>query len=129
MSYEDVSDVQLFVTEGYLGKPKRGGEVLDDLENESKSIERLMVGFLENLVRVKNEQDFKVVFCVPVYVSGKQKVFMKKLVEKCEELGYIVSTLIPDMNVPGSRDKSSLLYGRSDQFVYRQIFKLEYNPG
>lgn len=129
LSYEDISDVQLFVTEGYLGKPKRGGELMADLEDESKSIERLMVGFLDNLVEVKNEQKFEVVFCVPVYVSGKQKVFMKKLVEKCKELGYIVSTLIPEMNVPGSKDKSSLLYGRSDQFVYRQIFKLEYNPG
>jgi tRNA G10 N-methylase Trm11 len=131
LSEEAVGDVGLFVTEGYLGVPKRGHEPIEDMKKESKEIERLALDFLRNLKDKKSNESYVVVMCLPVYAIGKRgdKIFMKKIVEKVEDLGYIVSTLLPAKLIRGNKDKCSLLYGRSDQYVYRQIYRLEYNPG
>lgn len=131
LTEKEVEGVDVFVTEGYLGEPKRGHEPVEDLKKESKEIERLMLDFLRNLVEKKKSEKFCVVVCLPVYALGKRgdKIFMKKIVEKVEDLGYIVSTLLPSKLIRGKKDKSSLLYGRSGQYVYRQIYRLEYNPG
>lgn len=129
---EFIADVDLFVTEGYLGKPKKGNEFIDDLESESREIERLIMDFMKNLVEKKSEQKFSVVLCAPVFLrgfKGTEKVFMKKIVEKCRELGYIDFTLLPKHILKGKKDTSSLLYSRSDQLVHRQIFRFDYIPG
>lgn len=128
---EDVEGVDLFVTEGYLGTPKRGSEEYEDMIKESREIERLASEFLKNLTEKKSDEAFVVVMCLPVFNarSRDRKIFMKKIVEKVEELGYIVSTLLPKKLLRGNKDVHSIVYGRDDQFVYRQIYRLEYNPG
>ncbi len=127
----EVENVNLFVTEGYLGEPKRGHEDYEDMVKESRQIEKLMMDFLSNLSEVKADDSFNVVLCLPVFnvQSRGREIYMKKIVEKVEELGYIVSTLLPAKLLRGNKDKISFVYGREDQFVHRQIYKLEYNPG
>jgi hypothetical protein len=80
----EVADVDLFVTEGYLGLPKKGSEEYDDMTKESREIERLMINFLSNLTSVKSNDSFVVVLCLPVFnaKSKSNKIFIKKMVEK-----------------------------------------------
>lgn len=137
LTVEDVKGVNLFVTEGYLGDPKRGKEWREELEVELGEIRDLLLVFLENLTVLKSKEKFTVVMNVPVYHSksgpkGDRKpkdIFMKKMVENCEELGYSVSALIPSGKFKGVKASRSLLYSRPDQLVKRQVYKFEYIPG
>jgi tRNA G10 N-methylase Trm11 len=121
------SDFDVVVTEGYLGKPKKGNESLIELRDEMQEIEDLYVDFLESLKNAV-EKEVIVVVSVPVFVSNTKRIYCENLVEKLNSLGYSVSALIPNGNKLELEAQDSFLYKRKDQKVFRQIFRLTYIP-
>lgn len=121
------SDFDVVVTEGYLGKPKKGNESLIELRDEMQEIEDLYVDFLESLKNAV-EKEVTVVVSVPVFVSNTKRIYCENLVEKLNSLGYSVSALIPNGNKLELEAQDSFLYKRKDQKVFRQIFRLTYIP-
>jgi tRNA G10 N-methylase Trm11 len=124
----NVHGTDVVVTEGYLGKPKKGNEKLSELESEMSELESLYFSFLKNLSDVLDKK-CELVINFPIFVYKKDRIKFKNLVDKLKPLGYSVSALLPDLPELGLREMETLLYKRDDQRVYRQIVRLTYIPG
>lgn len=130
----DLKNVKWIVTEGYLGIPKQGNELSQELIEELESLGDLYFKFLkkvyENFKDDLNafEHDLNVVLTLPVYrgngKDAKKNFFVENLVEKCEKLGYIVEALV-QKNDLGIKFKASVVYKRNDQKVYRQLYRFK----
>lgn len=118
----------VIVTEGYLGKPKKGNESLTELQSEMSELESLYYAFLKTVAEV-SKQEIRLVVNFPIFVYKKDNVKFKNLVEKLKPLGYSVSALLPDLPKIGLREMETLLYKRDDQKVFRQIVRLTFIPG
>jgi tRNA G10 N-methylase Trm11 len=118
----------VIVTEGYLGVPKKGYETIPDMKAEMREIQTMYLDFLENLT-VNHRDKFTVVMSVPVFVTSGAPLYAENMVEKVESLGYSVSALIPKGNKLELESVQTFLYKRKEQKVFRQIFRLMYNPG
>lgn len=125
---DDMHNADVIVTEGYLGKPKKGNETLTELESEMSELQSLYLSFLKKLSEV-SKKEFSVVINFPLFAYKKEKIKFKNLVEKLKPLGYSVSALLPDLPELGLREMETLLYKRDDQKVFRQIVRLTFIPG
>jgi len=128
LSRDNFKDVDIVVTEGYLGEPKRGIQVESKLLRESRELEKLYYDFLRKSASVL-DRPVAFVLNFPVLVAGRKRVFFKNLVEKLKPLGYSVSVLLPEREDLGLTETRSLVYERSGQKVLREVVRLDYIPG
>lgn len=124
---KDLENVDVIVTEGYLGVPKYGNEPRAFLEAELAQLEELYFKFLSSVAKFASKP-VVLVLCLPVFATGSDNLYMENLVEKVVKLGYSVSALIPNGNNLHLKAKDTVLYKRESQKVYRQIIKLQLTP-
>jgi len=128
ISKDSMIGVDIVVSEGYLGEPKKGNEPQTKLLAEMQELENLYINFLTSLSKASS-QPLAVVLNFPVYVSGRQKIFFKKIVDKVKTLGYSVSALLPEQENLGLAEKQTLVYERPGQKVLREVIRFDYIPG
>lgn len=112
-------DVELVVTEGYLGTPLRGHEPLSYLEQEAEKIETLWKETLRALSEIQSSGATLVGVWPALETShGSAGV---EFSEELQELGYAMADPLGDWG----KEKDPLVYGRADQFVKRRIVVLK----
>jgi len=117
---DTLKEIDIVVTEGYLGEPKRGNEAQTKLLAEMQELESLYFNFLTSLSK-GSDHPLTLVLNFPVFVSGRQKIFFKKIVDKVKTLGYSVSALLPEQENLGLPEKQTLVYERPGQMVLREF--------
>jgi tRNA G10 N-methylase Trm11 len=106
--------IDLIVTEPYLGPQRK----IDDIEQVQKSLEKLYQKSLEEFFKILNKKG-KIVMVWPVLRKAKNKFMNIKLG------GFKISKVIPEnLNLELS-ERKTLIYGRKDQKVWREIVVLE----
>jgi tRNA G10 N-methylase Trm11 len=106
--------IDLIVTEPYLGPQRK----IDDIEQVQKSLEKLYQKSLEEFFKILNKKG-KIVMVWPVLRKAKNKFMNIKLG------GFKISKVIPEnLNLELS-ERKTLVYGRKDQKVWREIVVLE----
>lgn len=106
------SPVHAIVTEPYMGNTNASsyGKVIElaKAKNIVKGLEKLYIGCLRewSTILVKGGV---IVIALPQYVIGKETVFVKKVIDRCENLGY---TLVV----------GPIEYGRPDAVVRREFY-------
>ena len=101
------------VTEGYLGKPLRLTPTEDDLKKTDLELTKLYEPFFQNAFRNKIKT---IVITLPVYRMRTNYGFMEKTLARIIQSGYNPAAL-------GDFKRKSLIYGRKNQFLHREIFK------
>lgn len=107
-----ISPLHAIVTEPYMGNTNASsyGKVIElkKAKNIVKGLEKLYIGCLREWYKILVKGGV-VVIALPQYVIGKETVFVKKVVDRCESLGY---TLVV----------GPIEYGRPDAVVRREFF-------
>ena len=117
--------IDAIVAETYLGPPRNGHERRGDLQ---KSLHELTDLYYQSLsvFRKVLKPDAPVVLALPVYIIGLEKHGIS--VEDFKPLGFEPDQLLPQQILSrlGVRETKNhgLLYGRNDQFVWREIVRL-----
>jgi tRNA G10 N-methylase Trm11 len=106
--------VDLIVTEPYLGPQRK----IDDIEKVKKSLEKLYQECLIEFSEILNDRG-RIVMIWPVLRKAKDQ-FMKINLKDFEIVNYLPENL----NLPISH-RNTLVYGRKDQKVWREIVVLE----
>ena len=106
------SPIHAIVTEPYMGDTNASsyGKVIElkKAKNIVKGLEKLYIGCLREWIRILIKGGV-VVIALPQYVIGKETVFVKKVIDRCENLGY---TLLV----------GPIEYGRPDAVVRREFY-------
>jgi tRNA G10 N-methylase Trm11 len=116
------------VTEGYLGKPKKGNESKTELAMDFKSVVSIYNNFFLNLHKIAFKKKFFVVISVPEFKYLASTKNPEKIFANLRNYGYIFRTVVPS-NRLGIDSSRVLHYSREDQFVSRNIICLEHIPG
>lgn len=106
------SPVHAIVTEPYMGNTNASsyGKVVElaKAKNIVKGLEKLYIGCLREWSTILIKGGV-IVIALPQYVIGKETVFVKKVIDRCENLGY---TLLV----------GPIEYGRPDAVVRREFY-------
>lgn len=102
-----VKDINVIVTEPYLGPPLRGGESREQILKNVDELEDLYVKAFEQFSKVLNKNG-RVVIVFPTFRVGKE-VLKLRIMDQIEDLGFIQTS------------KDDLFFSRPDQKVYRDI--------
>ena len=116
------------MTEGYLGKPKKGNESKTELAMDFKSVVSIYNNFFLNLHKIAFKKKFFVVISVPEFKYLASTKNPEKIFANLRNYGYIFRTVVPS-NRLGIDSSRVLHYSREDQFVSRNIICLEHIPG
>lgn len=106
--------VDLIVTEPYLGPQRK----IDDIEKVQKSLEKLYQECLAEFSKILNDQG-RIVMIWPV-LRKAQDQFMKINLGEFKIVNYLPENLNLSIS-----DRNTLVYGRKDQKVWREIVVLE----
>lgn len=118
------SDVSIFkkvntdivITEWYLWRPILSYANFDFYEETDRTLSEIWDKALENFSKNNIK---KVVICLPFYTQKNNKVlFLKKTLEKIKQSKYTLQAL-------SESERWTLIYKRDNQFVWREILKLE----
>lgn len=104
------NNVDLIVTEPFLGKPK---PQLKDLNNIFKGLEKMYLGAFKSFKEVLKNKG-KIVIVFPKVVTPKHTYDLAKLIDKLALLGYTTTS-------------EPVIYARKDAVVQRQIFVFTLN--
>lgn len=99
--------IDLIVTEPYMGKPLRGSERKDALQEQARELRTLFVDAFRSFVKLL-EKDARVVFIIPRFQFENDWVIID-CASDIESLGF-------------SQYRESLLYHRKKQHVGRELF-------
>ena len=106
------SPVHAIVTEPYMGNTNASdfGRVIEreKAKNNIKGLEKLYIGCLREWSKILVRGGV-IVMALPQYSLGKETLFVKKVIDRCENLGY---TLLG----------GPIEYGRPDAVVRREFF-------
>jgi len=116
------------VTEGYLGKPKKGNEEKSELAMDYKSVVSIYNDFFINLHKIAFNKKFFLVISIPEFKYLASSKNPEKIFANLRNYGYIFRTVVPS-NRFGVDSSRVLHYSREDQFVSRNIICLEHIPG
>ena len=116
------------VSEGYLGKPKKGNEEKSELAMDFKSVVNIYNDFFINLHKIGFNKKFFVVVSIPEFKYLASSRNPEKIFANLRNYGYIFRTVVPS-NRFGVDSSRVLHYSREDQFVSRNIICLEHIPG
>jgi len=116
------------VSEGYLGKPKKGNEEKSELAMDYKSVVAIYNDFFHNLHKIGFNKKFFVVVSIPEFKYLASSRNPEKIFANLRNYGYIFRTVVPS-NRFGIDSSRVLHYSREDQFVSRNIICLEHIPG
>jgi len=114
------------VTEPYLGPPQRGPILLHHGKTLAVELEKLYVGFFENLAK-NYSKIHQVGMVLPVLKTNEGLLYMNVL-ERVKELGFTPKRFLPEevsKKEALATHRGGLLYSRPDAFVLREIFVLE----
>jgi len=114
------------VTEPYLGPPQRGPVLLYHAKKLAGELEKLYVGFFENLHRNYGKIN-KVGIVLPVLKTNEGLLYMNVL-DRIKALGFVPKQFLPAEVAKKealATHRGGLLYARPDAFVLREIFILE----
>lgn len=117
--------VDAIVTEPFLGPPLKGREKPEILQ---KSLEGLTALYIRSLRswRTVLRDGAPVIMALPLYISGMNRFGIDA--RPFEELGYRLEPLLPSVILSriGVHETGNhgLLYGRNDQYVWREIVRL-----
>lgn len=114
-THERKISVDAVVTEGYLGVPKSKMADFSELKATDDQLSQLYEKFLS---QCKKNKIKTVVLCLPVYRMQDGPGFMKKTLASILQSGYNLTAL-------SEKPRPTILYKRDDQFVFREILKLE----
>ncbi len=106
-------EVDLIVTEGYLGHPLQGNELQSFLDKQKREVEKIWMESLASLAKLQLPGG-KVVCIWPTYTTKTAHAEVD-LTAQVRTVGY------------ERLDMGNLLYGREDQHVKRQVVLLERN--
>ena len=109
------NDVDAIVCEGYLGKPKKFLPKRFILDQEIQTLENLYETFF-TVLKPSLKKNTPIVICFPCFRDNQRYIFMEKLLDKIQKLGYDTVAL-------SDTKRKSLIYDRKDQVVGREIFK------
>ena len=123
-----IPDNCAIVTEGYLGKPKKGNENKSELAMDYKSVVSIYNNFFLNLHKIAFDKKFFIVISVPEFKFLSSSKNPEKIFANLRNYGYIFRTVVPS-NRFGIDSSRVLHYSREDQFVSRNIICLEHIPG
>lgn len=115
LTLNDLKGVNAICSEGFLGKPKAGNESIPELVKESNELADFYIKFLENLAD-KVPSGFPICMTFPVFKSKDKLVFMHKLFDELESIGFHKEKLHPKY--------ADYLYSRDDQRVLRQVVRI-----
>jgi tRNA G10 N-methylase Trm11 len=110
------NSVDLIVTEPYLGPQRK----IDDIEKVQKSLKKLYEECLAEFPKILKDQG-RIVMIWPI-LRKAQNQFMKIDLKNFKIVNYLPENL----NLPISQ-RNTLVYGRKDQKVWREIAVLEKN--
>lgn len=114
------------VTEPYLGPPQRGPVLLHHGKVLAQELEKLYMGFFENLQKNYGKID-KVGIVLPVLKTNEGLLYMNVL-ERIKVLGFTPKQFLPAETAKKealATHRGGLLYARPDAFVLREIFVFE----
>lgn len=119
--------ISAVVTETFLGPPVSKFPSSDQVQKTFTNIRWLVSGFLK-AIHPLLKNGTPVVFSLLVYRQQQRFVFIERLAEEVEKIGYEVVPLIPASilqkhGLQAAR-KPTLVYDRPDQIVGREIWKL-----
>ena len=107
------------VSEVYLGPPQSKFPTEQEMRNNFREIESIIIGFLKSLKGALKEGS-SIVLAVPFYRGRSGNYFLPMFNNNLTNIRYNIEKW------PGlSTDRGALLYFRSDQIVGREIFKLK----
>ena len=107
--------VDVVVTEGYLGMPKSKMPDFSELKATDDQLSHLYEKFL---FQCKKNKISTIILCLPVYRMQEGPGFMKKTLASILQSGYNLTAL-------SEKPRPTVLYKRDEQFVFREILKLE----
>lgn len=125
---KNLPDNFAIVSEGYLGKPKKGNEEKSELAMDFKSVVNIYNDFFINLHKIGFNKKFFVVVSIPEFKYLASSRNPEKIFANLRNYGYIFRTVVPS-NRFGVDSSRVLHYSREDQFVSRNIICLEHIPG
>lgn len=117
------------VAETYLGVPRTGKESRGELQ---KRLHELTTLYYESLSAWRRllKPGAAVVLALPVYVTKDERHGI--IASEFSKLGYTLEPLLPASMISRLNTKETknhgLIYGRSDQFVWREIIRLRLTP-
>lgn len=120
------AQIDLIVTESYLGPPQSRIPAPEEMKKTFRRIEEMVYRFLKsasNLIKPGTP----IVISILTYKDGRSYHYINSIPETAARLGFKVEALIPKeisdkYNLPTHR-RQSLIYDRPDQTVAREIFK------
>lgn len=114
------------VTEPYLGPPQRGTILLHHGKALATELEKLYLGFFENLHKNYDKID-KVGMVLPVLKTNEGMLYMN-ILDRVKELGFTPKQFLPpevSKREALATHRGGLIYSRPDALVSREIFVLE----
>ena len=104
------------VTEWYLWTPISNFAYAKHIDETDRLLSRIWEEALENFYTNNIKT---IVFCLPAFAQANNKIqFLVKSLEKIKQSKYTLLDL-------SNHERSTLLYRKEKQFVYREIFKLK----
>jgi tRNA G10 N-methylase Trm11 len=120
--------IDSIVTEPYLGPPRSGQEKRGEMQKQLADLSKLYYESLSSWKQILRP-NAPVVMALPVYIVGMEKHGIQT--GEFEKLGFMTEPLLPPrllsrIGVPETKNHG-LLYGRNDQYVWREIVRMRYN--
>jgi len=125
LTKQDIPEqIDLVVTESYLGKKKKKVPDAKQMHKNFNHIEELLTRFFRQMHKIV-PQNTPIIISFAVYKEKHHFHTLRTLPQKIEKIGYKISPLIPKKIAAkfNIRSENNLIYDRPNQTVGRQIWK------
>ena len=114
---QHVDQVDVIVTEPYLGPPLKGGEHISEIEKNKRDLEELYMRVFKTFSHIVKSGG-EVIIVVPAFITKNGMMYLD-IENKLKSHGFTLQTGYKDLAV--QRFRYPLMYFRPDQKVYREI--------